>query len=152
MTATVTKTLAVAAIKTGTVIDHIPAGRALQIAQQLRLESYQEKVSIGLNLKSNRHGRKDLIKISWRTLTTEEIHAIAIIAPEATLNIIEDYEVVEKRQVEVPKTIQGIACCQNRACITNHETVHPFFYVNHEQDGIRLQCRYCRKQGILTLR
>lgn len=139
------KTLAVSAIRNGTVIDHIDAGRGMKIVKLLRLAGHQKKVSLGLNLDSGLLGLKDLIKVEDRVLTQQEANQVAILAPEATINIIKEYEVVEKFKVIVPEILEGVIPCPNALCISNHEDAGSSLHIS--QNGkrcIRLQCRYCR--------
>ena len=105
-----TRTLKVSAIQDGTVIDHIESERTFEVVSLLKLQRVGETVLIGVNLDSSR-GRKGIIKVGGRRLTQEEVNKIALIAPNATLNIIEDYEVVDKRKVRVPDRIEGTLRC-----------------------------------------
>lgn len=138
------KMLQVSAIQDGTVIDHIDSKRTFQVAGILRLPNIDETVLIGMNLDS-RHGKKGLIKIGNRHLTQEEVNKIALIAPDATLNIIEDYRVVEKRDVRLPDTIEGTLKCFNPNCITNDQAITNRFDVV-SRDPIRIRCHYCERQ------
>ena len=100
--------LVVSAIQNGTVIDHVPAGSLFKVIQILRLDHIENQITFGTNLESKKLGRKAIIKISGRFFEDDDINRIALVAPEAKLNIIRDYEVVEKRVVVVPDTIVGI--------------------------------------------
>jgi len=134
----------VAKIKEGTVIDHITAGRALMVLRILGITGREGfVVSVVMNVPSKKMGRKDIVKIEGRELSPEEVNKIALVAPRATINIIRDYEVVEKHRVELPKTIRNIVRCVNPACITNaREPIEPLFYVVSEEP-LRLKCHYC---------
>ncbi len=99
------KTLSVAAIKDGTVIDHIPAGFALIILQLLKLAITKHRISLGLNLSSSSMGLKDLIKIENRALTEKESRDIAVFAPKATINIIKNYQLANKMSAKLPSEI-----------------------------------------------
>jgi len=138
------KQLSVSAIKNGTVIDHIPAKSMFKVLQILGLDSVDEMITFGTNFESNKLGKKGIIKVSNVFFLDEEINKIALIAPEAKLNIIKDYEVVEKRVVEVPENIIGIARCVNPKCITNNETITTRFRVESKKD-VSLKCHYCGK-------
>ena len=100
-------------IKNGTVIDHITAGQALRIIHLLALRIAKHTVTLGLNLPSKRLGRKDLIKIENRILTAEEANEIMVFAPEATINIIENFKVIEKINTHLPASIKDVFYCPN---------------------------------------
>lgn len=139
-----TKILEVSAIKDGTVIDHIPADSLFKVISILRLESIKGMITFGTNLESKRLGKKGIIKLSDVFFQNKDINRIALIARDAKLNIIRDYKVVEKKVVEVPDEISGIAKCVNPMCITNHEKVETKFAVVNKRD-IQLRCHYCEK-------
>lgn len=138
------KELKVNAIKNGTVIDHIPAKSLFKVISILNLDKIDTHVTFGTNLESKRLGLKSIIKISDKFFANDEINKIALIAPEAKLNIIKDYNVVEKKIVEVPDNIIGIVKCVNPKCITNHEKITTKFYVVSKQH-VSLKCHYCEK-------
>lgn len=138
------KQLSVSAIQNGTVIDHVPANALFKVIKILRLDRIDNQITFGTNLESKKLGRKAIIKISGIYFADEDIDRIALVAPEAKLNIIKDYEVVEKRIVEVPDTIKGIARCVNPKCITNFETVTTKFRVVSKKN-VALKCLYCDK-------
>jgi aspartate carbamoyltransferase regulatory subunit len=138
------KILEVSAIKDGTVIDHIPADSLFKVISILRLENIKGMITFGTNLKSQRLGKKGIIKLSDVFFKDKDINRISLIAPDAKLNIIRDYKVVEKKVVEVPDEISGIAKCVNPMCITNHEQVETKFKVVDKKE-IKLRCHYCEK-------
>lgn len=138
------KQLSVSAIQNGTVIDHIPAKNLFKVIQILGLDRIDKQITFGTNLESKKLGLKAIIKIAGIYFEDEDINRIALVAPEAKLNIIKDYEVVEKRVVEVPDTIVGIARCVNPKCITNFETVITRFRVVSKKN-VSLKCHYCEK-------
>ncbi len=138
------KELKVSALKNGTVIDHIPSKSLFKVVEILGLKSCPHQITFGMNLESKRMGSKAIIKISDRFFETSEINRIALVAPQAKLNIIKNYEVVEKKIVELPDTIQGIAKCVNPKCVTNNEKVKTKFTVLSKKD-VLLQCHYCEK-------
>jgi aspartate carbamoyltransferase regulatory subunit len=138
------KQLSVSAIQEGTVIDHIPAKNLFKVIQILGLDHIENQITFGTNLESKKLGRKAIIKISGIFFEDEDINRIALVAPEAKLNIIRDYEVVEKRVVKVPDTIIGIAKCMNPKCITNFEQVTTRFRVVSKKI-VALKCHYCEK-------
>ena len=136
--------LNVSAIKDGTVIDHIPAGNMFKVVSILHLERLDSMVTFGTGFDSKKLGKKGIIKLSNVFFKNEDINKIALVAPKAKLNIIRDYEVVEKMQVEVPEEINGIVKCMNPKCITNNESVVTKFFVE-KTDEVRLKCKYCEK-------
>lgn len=138
------KALQVSAIKDGTVIDHIPADRLFDVINILELFRSKEMITFGTNLDSKQLGKKGIIKVENRFFQGEEIDKIALIAPHAKLNTIKNYEVVEKRVVEIPDKIVSIAKCFNPKCITNHEKITTKFSVISKKP-IELKCQYCEK-------
>ena len=138
------KQLSVSAIENGTVIDHVPAHQLFKVIQILGLDCIENQITFGTNLESKKLGRKAIIKISGIYFEDEDINRIALVAPDAKLNIIRDYEVVEKKVVEVPDNIVGVAKCMNPKCITNFETVTTKFKVVSKKE-VALKCHYCDK-------
>jgi aspartate carbamoyltransferase regulatory subunit len=139
------KELLVAAIENGTVIDHIPADKTYQVVNLLHLQDLDVPVTIGYNLPSSKIGRKGIIKITDKFFTDEEISRLSVVAPKIVLNVIKDYEVVEKKTVETPDELHGIIKCNNPKCITNNEPMETFFTVVDKKRGI-VKCHYCDKE------
>ncbi len=127
-------------------IDHINAGNALSVLRILGMTGREDNVvSIAMNVPSKKLGRKDIVKVEERTLNAEEIDKIALIAPRATINIVNNYAVVAKQKTKLPKIIRGIVRCDNISCISNsNEPIEPTFFVEHE-DPLRLRCYYCNR-------
>lgn len=138
----------VTAIKNGTVIDHIPAEKTYQVVNLLQLETLDTPVTIGYNYPSNKIGRKGIIKVSDKFFTDEEISRLSVVAQNVVLNIIHDYEVVEKKTVKTPDELRGIVKCNNPKCITNNEPMHTVFHVVNKEKGI-LKCHYCDKEQFI---
>jgi aspartate carbamoyltransferase regulatory subunit len=136
------KEMLVAAIQNGTVIDHIPSEKAYQVAQLLKLAELDTPVTIGYNFRSKKLGRKGIIKVEDKFFTDEEISCLSVVAPNIVLNIIKNFEVVEKKTVTTPEEIHGIVKCNNPVCITNNEPMKTYFHV---LNGI-LTCHYCEKE------
>ena len=141
------KQLKVDAIKRGTVIDHIPAGKGMQVADIINI-SGENEVLIGVNLQSKKVGKKDIIKIENRELSQEEINSIALIALEATLTIISDFEVIRKAKAEIPKSIEGLISCPNPKCVTNSEKIKTKFKVT-DKKPLKVRCCYCEKKYLV---
>ncbi|MCG6187634.1 aspartate carbamoyltransferase regulatory subunit [Maribellus maritimus] len=136
--------LKVSAIKDGTVIDHIPAKNLFTVITILGLDKIENQITFGTNLDSGKLGTKAIIKVSDKFFENDEINKIALIAPHAKLNIIRDYEVVEKKIVKIPEVIKGIVKCFNPKCITNHEKISTCFTVI-SKESLELKCKYCEK-------
>ena len=137
--------LIVSALDHGTVLDHIPCDRLFEVINLLHLDQMSSKVTIGFNLKSNKMGTKSIIKIADRFFTDEEMNQLSIVAPNVTLAVIRDYEVVEKRQGCLPKDLRGLIRCNNPKCITNNEPMATLFHVTDKQNGI-VRCHYCNHE------
>jgi aspartate carbamoyltransferase regulatory subunit len=133
--------LRVSKIRNGTVIDHLAAGQALNVLALLGIDgSGGESVSIGMNVPSDTLAKKDIVKVEDRELSQSEVDVLAVISPEATINIIREYEVVEKQRIERPESVDGVLACPNRNCITSgDEPIQTRFAVLDE--GLR--CHYC---------
>ena len=136
--------LKVSAISEGTVIDHIPSENLFKVISILELDKTQNMTTFGANLESSKLGNKAIIKASHQFFEDDDINRIALIAPHAKLNIIRDYEVVEKKVVEVPEQVIGIVKCFNPKCITNNELVTTSFKVTNKEP-LALKCKYCEK-------
>jgi aspartate carbamoyltransferase regulatory subunit len=137
--------LIVSKIENGTVIDHIPAGRALAVLRVLGITGKEGmRVALVMNVESSKLGKKDIIKIEGRELTPEEVNIISAVAPTATINIIRNFEVVKKFKVSPPEVIKGRFKCKNPTCITNapRESVEPTFYLVRKEPPLFV-CAYC---------
>lgn len=140
-----TETLSVTAIKNGTVIDHITEGQSTRIVHLLSLMHCRNKITIGLHLPSKRIGVKDIIKIEERVLTEDEANDIVVFAPNATINVIEDFKVVKKIKTRLPDKMKNVFICQNPLCITQVEVVDSSFYIYELGKQMKLLCHYCDK-------
>ncbi len=139
------KELNVSALESGTVIDHIPAAALFKVINILRLDKLADvMMTFGTNLDSKTDGKKAIIKISNVFFQESDINKIALFAPQAILNEIRNYEVVNKKSITMPETISGIVKCQNPVCVTNHERVKPSYSVV-STSPTRLRCVYCDK-------
>jgi aspartate carbamoyltransferase regulatory subunit len=137
--------LKVSAIRNGTVLDHIPAQNVFQVVDILDLNHAENPVTIGSNLESKSLGRKGIIKIADRFFADAELGRIALVAPDATVNVIRDYEVVEKKKINLPEVVVGLARCSNPMCVTNHQAVTTRFKTIVESKKVKLLCHYCEK-------
>ncbi|MBP7180571.1 MAG: aspartate carbamoyltransferase regulatory subunit [Dysgonomonadaceae bacterium] len=136
------KELQVAALENGTAIDHIPTEELFKVVSLLQLQKIDHRITIGNNLRSRKMGKKGIIKIADKFFREDEINRIALIAPNVSLNIIKDYEVVEKKEITLPDEIVEIVKCNNPKCITNNEPMKTRFHVI-DKEKVVLQCHYC---------
>lgn len=139
--------LKIKAIKNGTVIDHITANKSLHILKILGLPDGEVRnVTVAMNVSSRETGRKDIVKIENREIDPEELNQIALVAPNATINIIRDFEVIKKNKIILPDVITSIIKCTNNKCITNYESepiTSKFNVIETEPPVVR--CHYCEK-------
>ncbi len=139
------KELQVAAIENGTVIDHIPSEKLFSVVSILKLAQMPNNITIGFNLESKKIGKKGIIKIAGKFFAENELNKIALVAPHAHINIIRNYEIVEKKSIMLPHELIGIVRCNNPKCITNNEPMKTHFTVVDENAGL-LKCHYCEKE------
>ena len=140
------KKLKITPIKNGTVIDHITPGQALKVLHVLKIpETQSSVVSVAMNVKS-RMGKKDIVKIENRELDTKEVDKIALIAPNATINIIRNFEVIEKHTVHPPKEIIGLVTCSNPTCISNAREPVESRFILVEESPPKISCYYCERE------
>lgn len=138
--------LKVTPIKNGTVIDHLPAGSALKVCQVLGIPrpGSASTVSVVLNVPSDTMGQKDLVKVEDRDLREEDLSRLAVLAPDATVNTIREYQVAEKTSPKVPARVTDLVPCPNRACVTHDdEPVVSEFEVKRNGSHVELSCAYC---------
>ena len=138
--------LMVRRIKEGTVIDHIDEGRGIQVLNALRIDgSDGSLITIALNVPSGKFKKKDIIKVENKFLKDDDTNKLAVIAPKATINMIKDYKLVEKRRVALPNEIDRIFRCSNPDCVTNStEHIESIMDVI-DKEGRVLKCRYCSR-------
>jgi len=138
--------LIVRRIKNGTVIDHIEAGKGLKVLNALEIDGKDGNViTIALNVPSAKVSKKDIIKVENRFLKDDDTNKLALIAPKATVNIIKDYKLVEKRRVTLPNEIERIFRCSNPDCITNSDEDIESIMDVVDKTGLVLRCRYCTR-------
>lgn len=148
------KELQVAALENGTAIDHIPTNAVFKVVSLLQLQKLNNRITIGNNLKSSKMGSKGIIKVSDKFFREDELNRIALVAPNVNLNIIRNFEVVEKKKVVLPDEIVEIMKCNNPKCITNNEPMKTRFHVT-DKEKVELQCHYCelkiKKEEVVLL-
>lgn len=138
--------LKVTPIRNGTVIDHLPAGSALGICQVLGIPrtGSASTVSVVMNVPSDAMGQKDIIKVEDRDLRAEDLRRLGVLAPNATVNTIRDYQVTDKTTPETPDRVGDLVECPNPGCITNDdEPVDPEFDVHRNSESFELSCAFC---------
>ena len=139
------KELVVSALENGTVLDHIPAENVYKALDLLDLKDVESQITIGINLNSKIHGKKGIIKIADKFFEDKELNKLALIAPNATVNIIRDFKVTEKKKLVMPSEISGIARCRNPKCVTNHQPIKTRFKTIIKDNHISLLCHFCEK-------
>jgi aspartate carbamoyltransferase regulatory subunit len=131
-------------IETGTVIDHIPAAHALEVLRVLGIgEGHGGAVTILMNVPSSHYGAKDIIKIEGKKLAKKEVAQIALIAPAASVNTIQNFSVVDKYVVQTPKVLEGVVKCPNPNCITALEGTAKLHV--ESANPLLIRCQYCEK-------
>ncbi len=138
--------LMVRRIKEGTVIDHIDEGKGLQVLNALGIDGKDGSlITIALNVPSGKFKKKDIIKVENKFLKDDDTNKLAVIVPNATINIIKNYKLVEKRRVSLPNEVDRIFRCSNPECITNStEHIESIMDVI-DKEGRILKCRYCSR-------
>ena len=140
-------TLTVSKIRNGTVIDHIPSGRSLAVLKVLGITGAEGlRIAVLMNVESKKLGRKDIVKIEDKYLDERETDLISLIAPEATVDIVKEFNVVEKRKLKLPDTVKGILKCPNPTCITNNDPEAATEFVKVSEKPIKLKCVYCETE------
>ncbi|KON26667.1 aspartate carbamoyltransferase [miscellaneous Crenarchaeota group archaeon SMTZ-80] len=131
-------------IKNGTVIDHINQGYSLDVLSILNITGKEKHVvSVAMNVPSKDIGRKDIVKIEDWELKPRDVDKIALIAPHATINIIRNYNVVDKKKVNLPKILKGTIKCNNPSCISNsREPIESMFHVK-DNISLSIRCHFC---------
>lgn len=147
--------LLIRAIKHGIVIDHIPSEKVFAIVEILKLKEYSERITVATNMPSSSLGRKGIIKIEEKILEEKELNNISLLAPNVTINIIDNYEVIEKSKLEKLDKVIGLMKCDNPKCISNHENIETKFIrikedsenldKNNLEEKSKYKCFYCEK-------
>ncbi len=128
-------------IKNGIVLDHITAGKAMRVYKALNLEGMDCSVAIIMNVKSNKMGKKDILKVD--NMFELDLDVLGYIDPKITICIIKDGKTVEKRKLKLPTRIKNIEICKNPRCITSVEQeLEQEFYLADEENHI-YRCQYC---------
>ena len=141
----VKNTLNVSGISEGFVLDHIQAGKSMDIYHYLRLDKLHCCVAIIKNAKSNKMGKKDIMKIEC-PIDVIDLDILGFIDHNITINIIQDEKIVEKKRLKLPKEITNVIKCKNPRCITSieQELDHVFVLTDPENEVYR--CKYCEEK------
>ena len=139
------KELVVSALENGTVLDHIPAENVYKALDLLNLKGIESQITIGINLASKIYGKKGIIKIADKFFEDEELNMLALIAAKATVIIIRDFKVVDKKMLVMPEEIIGVAKCKNPKCVTNHQPIQTRFTTIDNGNDNSLLCHFCEK-------
>ena len=139
------KELQVKALENGTVIDHIPSDKLFKVVSLLKMEGLKNQITIGNNLSSKQMGTKGIIKVADRYYAEEEVNRIALIAPMAKINVIKNFEVIEKKILTLPDNFTGLVKCPNPKCITNNEPMKTRFETVSKEPVV-LKCLYCERE------
>lgn len=138
--------LMVEAIANGTVIDHIAPGQAMNILRLFNFLGKHNHITVGFNLRSGELGNKDIIKIADVTFSPSETEQLAILAPNATINNIKDYKVIDKYNLRLPLESVGAFSCPNSNCVTHMEkAATPRFKIFKQGDQVMMRCHYCER-------
>lgn len=132
-------------IKRGIVIDHIHAGRSMDIYKYLHLDELECSVAIIKNVKSSLMGRKDIIKIDDNI--DVDLDVLGYIDPDVTINIIEDGRIVEKKHIALPEKLVNVIRCKNPRCITSVEQELPQVFKLTDRENRVYRCLYCETQA-----
>lgn len=131
-------------IKNGIVLDHITAGRSMEIYRNLGLDKVDCSIAIIKNVKSEKMGRKDIIKIDEQFEINLDV--IGYLDPSVTVCVIEDFKIVDKYKVELPEKIVNIAKCKNPRCITSIEQEIDQVFILTDKENHVYRCRYCESK------
>lgn len=140
-------------IKDGLVIDHMPAGSSLRVLAVLNLTNKEflqtdKIIAVAMNVRSDKSGRKDVLKISDHELSETMADLLGLVIPGATLNLIRGHTVVQKKQLAPPAIVSGLVCPAEN-CITNfREDITPQFQVTREESSFRVRCTFCEQNFI----
>ncbi len=137
--------LNVGKIEEGFVLDHIKAGKSLDVYYQLQLDKLDCTVAIIKNARSNAMGKKDILKVEC-DINTLNLDILGFIDPNLTVNVIKDGEIVEKRDIYLPQEIKGVIHCHNPRCITSIEQELPHIFVLSDAEKRVYRCKYCEEK------
>ena len=137
--------LNVSSLSEGLVLDHIEAGRSMEIYKYLNLSTLDCCVAIIKNAKSNQMGKKDIIKIEC-PIDNIDLDILGFIDHNITINIIQNEEIVEKKRLKLPKNITNVIKCKNPRCITSIEQDLEHVFVLTDEHAKEYRCQYCEEK------
>ena len=136
--------LNIGGLKEGVVIDHIKAGGAMEIYNYLGLENLDCSVAIIKNAKSNKMGKKDIIKIEGPI--TVHLEVLGVLDENITINVIQDNKIVEKKALPLPEVVTNVIKCKNPRCITSIEQELPHRFKLTDKKNRIYRCMYCEQK------
>lgn len=142
--------LNISGLKEGIVLDHIEAGRSLDIYYNLGLDKLDCQVAIIKNARSNKMGKKDILKVEC-DINQLDLDVLAFIDHNITVNVIKDGEIVDKKELVLPKMIKNVIRCKNPRCITSIEQGLPHIFVLADEEKELYRCKYCEEKGSSSL-
>ena len=137
--------LNVGKIEEGFVLDHIAAGKSLSIYNHLQLDKLDCTVAIIKNARSNKMGKKDILKVEC-DINTLDLDVLAFIDHNITVNVIKDGKIVDKKELALPKEIRNIIKCKNPRCITSIEQELPHIFILSDEQKEIYRCKYCEEK------
>ena len=137
--------LNVGQIEEGFVLDHIKAGKSLALYHLLQLDKLDYTVAIIKNARSNKLGKKDILKIEC-DITKVNLDVLALIDKNITINVIKNGEIIDKKELSLPKEIKNIIQCKNPRCITSIEQELPHIFVLSDEKKEIYRCKYCEEK------
>lgn len=132
-------------IEEGFVLDHIKAGKSMQIYRHLGLDKMDNTVAIIRNAKSDKMGKKDILKVEC-DINMLDLDVLAFIDHNITVNVIKDGEIIAKKELQLPKEIKNIIYCKNPRCITSIEQGLPHVFVLADEEKEIYRCKYCEEK------
>ncbi|MDD5022603.1 MAG: aspartate carbamoyltransferase regulatory subunit [Candidatus ainarchaeum sp.] len=138
--------LKVEMIENGTVIDHIKAGKGKKVLDLLGIgEEYDHLVALVMNVYSKKKGKKDIVKIAGIYVKDDLANKVALVSPNATINIIKDSKVEVKHKVQLPEILEKIAKCPNPNCMTNEKNAGDFYTKFEKRHDDKYKCIFCER-------
>lgn len=137
--------LNISGLTEGVVLDHIQAGKSMDIYKYLRLDKLDCEVAIIKNAKSNKMGKKDIIKIDG-SIDQLDLDILGYIDHNITINIIKDNRIIEKKRLKIPHTITNVIKCKNPRCITSIEQELPHIFHLADEETQTYRCAYCEEK------
>ena len=140
----------VTSINEGIIIDHVPAGRSFTVLNYLHIDPKTTRLALIMNAASQSYGTKDIIKIEGRTQV--DLHVLALVAPDATVNVVHEGQIAEKLKPTLPQRVRNVLTCHNPRCITTSERgLDQLFHLVRTSDPqvTEYRCDYCDELAYL---